>query len=137
VSSESYNLLKIVDGRDKPGHDGPAEALDKRGALAWDAGLAHHRLMVGRRQADLFGEEGQAELFGEPKIPAYRPPDLDKVRARLHELLAETRSAQSLPWERAAILRAIFPRMTLWLPEDEGAQLRLAFAQEMLRLEAA
>jgi hypothetical protein len=30
-----------------------------------------------------------------------------------------------------------FPQMTLWLPEDEGAQLRFEFETEVARLEAA
>jgi hypothetical protein len=93
--------------------------------------------MVDPRQVDLFVANEQADLFGETKIPAYQPPDLDAVRAKLHKLLAETRAAQSLPWERSSIIRAIYPQMTLWLPEDEGAQLRLEFDKEMQRLKAA
>jgi hypothetical protein len=31
----------------------------------------------------------------------------------------------------------MFPQMTFWLPEDEGAQLRLEFEAELARLEAA
>jgi hypothetical protein len=30
-----------------------------------------------------------------------------------------------------------WPQMTLWLPEDEGAQLRFEFDTELARLEAA
>jgi hypothetical protein len=33
--------------------------------------------------------------------------------------------------------RTIFPQMTNWLPEDEGAQLRFQFEEELGRLEAA
>lgn len=127
----------------KPGHDPRVEpegrlVEDKRaGALARVEALAHHWGMVGPRQANLFGDDGQADLFGEAEVPAYRPPDLDKVRARLHKILAETRAAKALPWDRASLFRAIFPQMTLWLPEDEGAQLRLEFEQEMERLKAA
>lgn len=33
--------------------------------------------------------------------------------------------------------RTIFPQMTLWLPEDERAQLRFEFETELERLEAA
>ena len=85
--------------------------------------------------SDLFEEDSQPDLFGEAP-PPYRP-DLDKVRARLNKLLAETRAAGSLPSSRASLFRTIFPQMTLWLPEEEGAQLRLAFEQEMERLKAA
>ena len=38
---------------------------------------------------------------------------------------------------RASLYRTIFPQMTLWLPEDEGAQLRFEFETEIARLEAA
>ena len=61
-------------------------------------------------QPDLFGDDGQADLFGEAEVPAYRP-DLDKVRARLNKLLAEARVAESLPSSRALLLRTIFPQI--------------------------
>jgi hypothetical protein len=86
----------------------------------------------------LFESETQPDLFGAKPAPAYRP-DPDKVRARLHRILAEARAAQKLPWEptRVSLYRTIFPQMTLWLPEDEGAQLRFEFESEIARLEAA
>jgi hypothetical protein len=87
---------------------------------------------------DLFETESQSDLFGAEVIPAYHP-DPDKVRARLHKILAEARAAQMSPWEptRVSLYRTIFPQMTLWLPEDEGAQLRFEFETEMARLETA
>jgi hypothetical protein len=90
---------------------------------------------------ELFGdeEEGQADLFGpDAAPPAYRP-DPGKVRARLHKILAEARAAQKLPWEptTVSLYRTIFPQMTNWLPEEEGAQLRFQFEEELARLEAA
>jgi hypothetical protein len=85
--------------------------------------------------SDLFEDHSQPDLFGGQAVPAYRP-DLDKVRARLNKLLAETRAAESLPPSRASLLRTIFPDMTSWLPEEEGAQLRLEFEKEMERLKA-
>ena len=90
------------------------------------------------RQSDLFEPEAQADLFGAEAAPAYRP-DSDKVRARLHRILAEARAARTLPWEpaRASLYRTIFPQLSLFLPEDEGAQLRLEFESEMTRLQAA
>jgi hypothetical protein len=83
-------------------------------------------------------QEVQADLFGVPDVPAYRP-DPDKVRARLHKILAEMKTAQSMPWEwgRASLYRTIFPQMTQWLPEEEGAQLRFQFEEELVRLKAA
>jgi hypothetical protein len=89
-------------------------------------------------QPDLFRVEEQPDLFGDSRPPAYRP-DADKVRTRLYKILAEARAARRLPWEptRVSLYRTIFPQMTLWLPEDEGAQLRFEFETELLRLEAA
>jgi hypothetical protein len=94
--------------------------------------------MARNGQRDLFGAEEQPDLFGDSLPPAYRP-DPDKVRARLYKILGEARAAQRLPWEptRLSLYRTIFPQMTLWLPEDEGAQLRFAFESELERLKAA
>ncbi len=88
-------------------------------------------------QPDLFQAETQPDLFGAETAPAYRP-DPDKVRARLHKILAEARAAQKFPWEptRVSLYRIIFPQMTLLLPEEEGAQLRFDFEAELARLEA-
>lgn len=87
-------------------------------------------------QLDLFGPEAQPDLFGEAGTPTYRP-DIDSVRERLNQILAEVRAAQELPWGCASLYRTIFPQMTLWLPEEEAAQLRFEFAAEMERLKAA
>ncbi|ODR96663.1 hypothetical protein AUC69_13710 [Methyloceanibacter superfactus] len=87
-------------------------------------------------ETDLFAADAQSDLFGAEAAPTYRP-DPDKVRARLHKILAETRAADELPWGRASLYRTIFPQMTLCLPEEEGAQLRFEFEAEMERLKAA
>jgi hypothetical protein len=89
-------------------------------------------------QPDDTPDEMQADLFGAPDVPAYRP-DPDKVRARLQKILAEMRGAKSLPWAwgRTSLYRTIFPQMTNWLPEEEGAQLRFEFEAELERLKAA
>jgi hypothetical protein len=83
-------------------------------------------------------QEAQADLFGAPDTPIYRP-DPGKVRVRLHNILAEMKNAQSMPWEwgRASLYQTIFPQMTRWLPEEEGAQLRFQFEEELARLQAA
>lgn len=91
------------------------------------------------RKARSVGKVMQADLFGaDATRPAYRP-DPDKVRARLHKILAEAKAAQTLPWEptTVSLYRTIFPQMTQWLPEGEAAQLRFDFDTEMARLEAA
>ena len=95
--------------------------------------------MTSSRQFDLFQTDEQADLFGEDRpTPEYRP-DPDSVRAELHKMLAEARAAQKLPWEPKTVLlyRTIFPQMTNWLPDEEGAQLRFEFEAEIRRLEAA
>ena len=93
--------------------------------------------MARNRQPDLFMGEAQPGLLGAEQAPAYRP-DPDRVRARLFKILAEVRAAQvQLEPVRASLYRAVFPQMTLWLPEDEGAQLRLEFQAELARLDAA
>ena len=93
---------------------------------------------MARSQPDLFQDAEQPDLFGDRPAPEYRP-DPDKVRSRLHKILAEARAAQTLPWEptTVSLYRTIFPQMTNCLPEDEAAQLRFAFDSEMARLEAA
>jgi len=94
--------------------------------------------MASGNDPDFFEEETQADLFGAEPAPAYRP-DPDKVRRRLEKILAEARAAQKLPWEptTVSLYRTIFPQMTNWLPEEEGAQLRFEFETELARLEAA
>lgn len=89
-------------------------------------------------QPDMFSEDGQSDLFGAEPVPAYRP-DPDKVRSRLHKILAEVQVAKTLPWEpsRLSLYRTIFPQMTLWLPDDEAQQLRFEFETELARLKAA
>ena len=93
--------------------------------------------MPHRNKANLFASDPQADLFGAEVAPAYRP-NPEKVRARLHRILSETR-ARTAPWDwgRASLYRTIFPQLTLWLPEDEAAQLRLEFESEMERLQSA
>ena len=53
--------------------------------------------------------------------------------------MAEARAAEAMPWTRAKarLYRTIVPQMSLWLPEDEAAQLRFEFERELERLEAA
>jgi hypothetical protein len=94
--------------------------------------------MTRTRQPDLFGSGPQPDLFGADAAPAYRP-DAGKVRARLHKILREAKAARTFPWEptRVSLYRTIFPEMSLFLPEEEGAQLRLEFEAELTRLEAA
>jgi hypothetical protein len=94
--------------------------------------------MASSRQGDLFQDEEQADLFGDDSpTPEYRA-DPEEVRQE-HKILAEARAAQTMPWDKRHVVlyRTIFPQMTNWLPEEEGAQLRFDFETELARLEAA
>jgi hypothetical protein len=95
--------------------------------------------MASSRQADLFQSDGHSDLFGEDTPTSEYRADPDSVRAELYKILAQARAAQKLPWEPKTVLlyRAIFPQMTNWLPDEEGAQLRFEFETEIKRLEAA
>jgi hypothetical protein len=79
-----------------------------------------------------------------PTCSARRPiPSTAPIPTRCAQnctrFLLEARAAQKMPWEstRVSLYRTIFPQMTNWLPEDEGAQLRFEFEAELARLEAA
>jgi hypothetical protein len=84
------------------------------------------------RQLDLFGES-------EPSLPGLDEPDAvyradpDEVRAELLRVLAQARAAQTFPWDarRTLYWRTVFPQMTNWLPDEEGAQLRFQFEAEI------
>jgi hypothetical protein len=94
--------------------------------------------MASSRHGDLFGNEPADASDEDFETPEYHA-DPEKVREELHRILSEARKAQAMPWDakRAALYRTIFPQMTNCLPEDEGAQLRFAFEEELARLEAA
>jgi len=90
---------------------------------------------MGKRRS---AANNQIELFGVAPAPAYKP-DPDKVRARLHSLLAQARGAQTIPWSRPVLTlyKTIFPEMSYHLPDDEARQLCFEFETEIARLEAA
>ncbi|WP_426436125.1 hypothetical protein [Bradyrhizobium genosp. P] len=93
--------------------------------------------MASSRQRDLFQPEEQSDLFDdEAPTPEYRA-DPDAVRTELYKILAEARAARKLEPKTVLLYRTIFPQMTNWLPDEEGAQLRFEFETEIKRLEAA
>jgi hypothetical protein len=94
--------------------------------------------MSSPRQGDLFSGNSPDPSDEDFETPTFYP-DPDEVRAELQKILAEARAASSIPWDdsRVALYRTIFPQMTKCLPEEEGAQLRFAFMQELERLKAA
>ena len=94
--------------------------------------------MTSPRQGDLFGHDQPEPADEDHETPVYRA-DPDEVRADLLRILAEARAAKTMPWDssKLSLYRTIFPQMTNWLPEDEGAQLRFQFDAEVERLEKA
>ena len=94
--------------------------------------------MGGRRQGDLFGHDQPEPSDEDHETPEYHA-DPDEVRADLQRILAEARGARTMPWDasKLSLYQTIFPQMTNWLPEDEGAQLRFEFEAELERLKAA
>lgn len=93
---------------------------------------------MARNQLDLFGSD-EPELFDENAPTVYYHGDPERVRARLHRLIAEARAADSLPWDDDSVrlYRKIVPQMVRWLPDEEAAQLKFEFEAEMERLRAA
>lgn len=92
-------------------------------------------------QTDLFGKgPDQAELFGD-QVRQKREwvVNADTVREKMRLMLDTARNAQTMPWppRKAKRYETIFPQMADWLPDDEAAQLRFAFAQEIERLKLA
>jgi hypothetical protein len=80
----------------------------------------------------------QGNLFGGASAPPQRQPDPDRVRRRLEGILAEMRAEPKMAWDFSLQLlyQKIFPDMTHFLPEDEGARYRADFEREWRRLEA-
>ncbi|BBU63162.1 hypothetical protein MSC49_30970 [Methylosinus sp. C49] len=79
----------------------------------------------------------QGDLFAVPE-PQYRP-DPDKVRRRLERILAEMRAEEKMVWDfsQRALYEKIFPDMTHYLPDEEGARYRADFEKEWERLATA
>jgi hypothetical protein len=93
-------------------------------------------------EPDLFGDP-QPDLFADHDTPAAGPrsyaPDPADVRAHLVEILERALQSESMPWDERKVrfYKKLVPQMSLWLPEEEAAQLCLAFETEIARLEAA
>jgi hypothetical protein len=106
-----------------------------RSQSAGDSGVV---LMTSGGQRDFFLSEPEQGFFGEPSDDFARA-DPQKIRLHLVTLLETARNAKTMPWpERDARKWQIaFRQLANWLPPDEAAQLRFAFAQEMQRLDRA
>ena len=86
----------------------------------------------------------QPDLFDDVPDPNVKPwqfirPDEGEVREELLGWLAEAKAASEIPWpyEIYRYHKTVFPQMCNWLPEAEAARLRIEFAAELARLEAA
>lgn len=89
------------------------------------------------QQRDLFAASDVAATDTLPiSAPIKHTPDT--IRAEMHRLLAEVRSASAIPWPARELQshRAMFPYMAEWLKGGEGDQLRLEFRAELERLRA-
>ncbi len=97
-----------------------------------------HEGAVSNHSIPSLQRSGQLELFASEAV-AYTGPNPDEMRAWLQGILAEARAAETAPWPPAKVrlYRLMFPQLSFWLPEDEGAQLRLEFETELERLAAA
>lgn len=74
--------------------------------------------------------------LGSDKPPSYIP-QVDDVRAELHEILAMLRKSDGpLPWDTrtSRYQRTVFPQMARWLPAEERDQLCAEFDREAERL---
>jgi len=84
-------------------------------------------------QLDLFAAPPQADA-------PYRVTEADRapVRRDLYALLEKAQKAERLPWDytQAALAEMRVDSMSKWLPDDEAANLRQLFADELDRLYA-
>ena len=66
-------------------------------------------------------------------------PDPDRVRLRLERILSQMRAEPNMAWDSAEQLlyQTIFPDMTHFLSDEEGARYRADFETEWKRLECA
>ena len=83
-------------------------------------------------------DPAQLDMFGPPPAQNY-DPDPAEVRAELMAILARARAAPQEPWpaKEVSYWRTVFPQMANWLPAEEAHALRLQFAAELERLQAA
>ena len=90
-------------------------------------------------QQDFFQSAPQNDLFAGEKRQENNAADPQRVRERLHRIIAEARAADTLPWDtkKLGYYRIVVPQMSLWLPADEASQLRFEFTEEVKRLELA
>lgn len=80
----------------------------------------------------------QLDLFSADRAPAVsQQADPDKIRLILAAAVQELERSSQLPWDSPKLNSwcHLFDNMTKWLPEEERADLRKRFHQELRRLE--
>ncbi len=90
-------------------------------------------------QTDLFAAEAGAATMSVVPEEADRAELVASTRAELLATLARARAAERLPWPnytQSTLAEMRFDSISRWLPEDEAAALRDAFATELDRLYA-
>ena len=120
-------------------HDKPLAHVNRKMYGQGDVPLPYAGLEAVMERGDTQRGHRQGDPFDAEFAAACRP-DPDRVRRRIHSILAELRGEISARhWERgrASFFRMAFPRLTCWLPEDEAARLDSEFRAEMARLHAA
>ena len=74
--------------------------------------------------------------LGGDAAPSYAP-EVDDIRAELHEILATVRASKgSTPLDARTLRyhRTVFPQMARWLPAEERDQLCAEFEREAQRI---
>jgi len=87
-------------------------------------------------QGDLFKTDPQRSLFSKEAGFVVVRADPDAVRAKLRRVIELARASSAMPWDARQLRywRTVVPQMSQWLPDDEAAQMRLAFDAEIERL---
>lgn len=72
---------------------------------------------------------------GSQRSPLFQAPSRNHNTRFARNAFSPRRAAAAMPWDRqtARLYATIVPQMTLWLPDQEAAQWRLAFADQMER----
>jgi len=76
----------------------------------------------------------QLSMFADETPPqATATADVDRVRRKLADFLAEAREAghHGLPPQRRRLMETVVPQMIRWLPEDEAERTKKVFGEAL------
>jgi hypothetical protein len=90
-------------------------------------------------QQTLFGPDQQELDLEAARAKTMVHPNQERVRLKLHAVLAEMRAASEMPWDEDTLgyHQLVFPQMSQSLPDDEAKQMCFEFAEQVRRLLAA